>query len=138
MVDELESPQSATFEYHLHGNEPFEIKNQGLITAKSKASRAKIAFVTPAGLEINQVTGFTVPSMGANPEQAHLVAKTKIPSQKALFVTAFLTHNINSDPRFGTVGAILEGSEGYAMNSDSRNIALVYNPERIKKKIWDG
>ena len=135
MMDELESPQCATFEYHLHANEPFEIKSQKLITAKSKDARVEISFATPTDLDIRQVTGFSISGAGGNSEQSHLVATPKTPSKKARFVSAFLTHDVSSHSPIGTTSTVFGGNEAFAVNSQMMSIALISNPERIRKKF---
>lgn len=88
VIDELEAPKPSTFQYHLHANEKFDIRNhQYEIMAYNGNSAVKIGFAAPSELRIEQASGHIPPSVGFEQEQWHLTAETQRVDDRVCFLT---------------------------------------------------
>ncbi|MGC9326900.1 MAG: DUF4962 domain-containing protein [Candidatus Hinthialibacter sp.] len=87
IMDELQAPEPSTFEYHLHSNNPFDMKSQYEIDAENDTAAVRIAFVTPSDLNLSQEEGHNPPSIGFDKKQWHLQAQTPVKSTNMNFLT---------------------------------------------------
>ncbi|MDX9752810.1 MAG: DUF4962 domain-containing protein [bacterium] len=121
MIDEVETPEPASVEFHLYAKEPFAITDQYKIEATNEAAGVRIAFASPSNLVIKQVTE-SLPNQGT---RWHLQATPQEKSSKTSFVTAYLPHHINATPNINATFHELNGNELYGIQLDLWNIGLV-------------
>jgi hypothetical protein len=87
IVDGLEAPQPATFQWYLHAQKQFIIADNTASAEYSGAS-CKVTFITPSNLKISQTDAFDPPpSERVKLKQWHLTADTLQKSAKMTFVT---------------------------------------------------
>jgi len=128
LVDELEAPEPAKFQFHLHALEPFKIKAQYEIEAQNGPAAARIAFVTPSNLAVTQTQGFTPPPVGYEQEQWHLLAETPDPVAQTRFLTVINTHQTYHQVQAQYDRGLKEDRELYAFKVDYHTVMVIFNP----------
>jgi hypothetical protein len=135
MIDELEAPEPSTFEYHLHANEKFNIKDKQFdIFATNESSSVRISFATPTDLIITQESGHNPPSVGFKGEQWHLTAKTPNKDKRAYFVAVYSPSQTNvMRSHYQIDRSTIRGKENielYTIVSGKWVVLLTINPDR--------
>jgi hypothetical protein len=135
ILDNLKAPAPVQFESHLHSLEEFTINSQYEIYAKANASRARIAFATPAELIISQVSGCIPASEYETQPQWHLTASTKEKSREANFLTTILTYNSSRNPNIYAQHYKVGECDLYSVKLDIYMIGFLLNPSMKKQKV---
>jgi len=135
MVDELEAPEPATFQFYLHANEEFLIKNQREIVANNGESSVLIAFATPSDLKITQTSEFDPPPVGVDLKQWHLKAETTEKRKEMTFVTYMKTYPAGKEKNM-LLNEMQRGRQVlYGFSDIDFRLGLVMNPGGEKYKM---
>ncbi len=129
MIDDLEAPEPSTFQYYLHSNETFQIKSQHEIITQNGSSSVRIAFATPANLQVEQESGCTPPSVGFDKEQWHLCAETKEETKKSTFVAFYKAFHKDRRPRQVISYAVKGNKEIHGIADESTKTGVIINPD---------
>jgi len=130
IVDELEAPEPASFQYYLHAVEPFAVKNQYEIEARNGAGGVRIIMATPSQAIVTQTTGCVPAPIGLDLKQWNLQFETKDKVAKTCFINLMRVHptqhGVNAVVNYGYKGNM----EVHGFILDTQNLALVSNPTR--------
>ncbi|MEW6237064.1 MAG: DUF4962 domain-containing protein [Candidatus Omnitrophota bacterium] len=128
MVDELEAPEPATFQFYLHAKEEFLIKNPKEIVANNGESSVLIAFATPSDLKITQTSEFDPPPIGMDLKQWHLKAETTEKQKEMTFITYMKAYPAGKEKNM-LLDAMQRGNQHlYGFSDIDFRLGLVLNP----------
>ncbi|HUU26493.1 MAG TPA: DUF4962 domain-containing protein [archaeon] len=87
IVDELEAPKPARFDWLLHSYNKMEIDQQArTVTIVQNKARLSVEFVSPTDITLSQTGRFTVPAEFGLPDQWHLTVSTNEALHSAIII----------------------------------------------------
>ncbi len=93
IVDELEAPKPATFEWWLHALDPMKVdEGKREVLIRRGDARLLVSFFLPQELAFAQTDQFTPPPEDKKPNQWHLTASSKAKATTATFFTVLRPH----------------------------------------------
>ena len=88
VFDQLEAPQAANFEWHLHSLKKMQISSQNDIRITNEKAAARVSFLAPAGLKLSLTDKFDPPPRPRiKLTEWHLTASTPKKAKRMEFVT---------------------------------------------------
>jgi len=117
VLDDLETPEPATFEYWLHAVSEMRLGGQHDIEVSQGNAGCKINFLAPSGLKVSQTDQFDPPPRPRiKLTQYHLTAATTEPVDRLQFVTLIWPYRTGSEVA-GTA-QLEKTAAGYAISAD--------------------
>lgn len=103
LFDDLEAPVPRTFEWRLHSLSEMTLPEHGtmpahVLVAQGNA-RLDVRFLSPKELDFEQTVGFEHPPEHGEPDQWHLVAALRQPSEVARFLTVLVPYKGGDETR---------------------------------------